>query len=144
MVPQTCGCACARPAKARLSRAARRMRIEAVMWAGTISRSAAERGRVTLLQIGILNLNARCAAVGARIVAAFQRAVRMQDDGAGVAHGVGIGFTQYRNVMTGRHQPVDQPFVEALLQPQIRVARTPGTAQEPARRIERLFERLAE
>ena len=32
---------------------------------------------------------------------AFERAVRMQHDGAGVAHRVGIGLRQYLDIVTG-------------------------------------------
>src|SRR5450631_2936943 len=49
MVTQTCGCARARAAKARVVRAISKMRSEAVM-RGTLSRSAANWWRVTVLR----------------------------------------------------------------------------------------------
>ncbi len=56
--------------------------------------------------------HARRAAVGARIVRAFERLVRMQHHRAGVAHRVGIRGAQHLDVMARRHQPVDQVAVE--------------------------------
>ena len=50
-------------------------------------------------QVG--SLNAGGAAVGARVVRAFERPVRMQHHGAGVAHRVGIGVGQYLDIVTG-------------------------------------------
>ena len=88
-------------------------------------------------------LKPRRAAVGARIVRAFERAVRMQHHRAGVAHRVGIGVRQHLDVVAGRHQPVDQMAVEARFHPQVGVRRAPGAAEQPARRVERLVERLA-
>jgi hypothetical protein len=46
--------------------------------------------------------NTRGAAVGARVVNAFQRAVRMQHHGARMAHGVRISISQDLDVVTGR------------------------------------------
>ena len=46
----------------------------------------------------------------------------MQDDRAGMAHGVGIGLVQHRDIVAGRHQPIDQIAVDALLQPQTQAA----------------------
>src|SRR5271169_5766561 len=135
MVTQTCGCACAGAAKANMTMAMRAARIMRC----TISWSAAEWGRLTKLR-----LNPRRAAVGARVVAAFQSTVGMQDDGAGVAHGVGIGLVQHFDVVAGRHQPVDKIAVEARFEPQVRVRRAPGAAEQPAWRVERLVQRLAE
>ncbi len=68
----------------------------------------------------------------------------MQHDGAGVAHEVRIWFRQYVDVVTGGQQPVDEVAVEPRLKPQIGVGRAPGPAEQPARRIDRLFERYAE
>ena len=49
---------------------------------------------------------------------AFERAAGMQYDGAGVAHGVGEILAENLDVMTGRHQPIDQLFIKAPFKPQ--------------------------
>src|SRR5262249_23769591 len=58
------------------------------------------------------------AAVGALIVRAFQCAVGMQDDGAGVPHEVRIGLGQHVHVVAGRQQAIDQALREPQLEPQ--------------------------
>src|SRR5664280_1412896 len=141
MVTQTCGGARVGAAKAKLSRAIRRMRIEAVMRRNNITEYGTNVACNSIADWRN-QLDARGAAVGARIVAAFERAVGLQDDGAGVPHAVGIGLAQHLDIVAGRHQPIDQTAVEAGLQPQIGMARAPGASEQPARRVERALERL--
>ena len=92
----------------------------------------------------IANFIPGCAAVGARIVRAFERSVRMQHHRAGMAHRSGIRLRHHIDIMAGGHQPVDQVAVEAAFQHDAAVRRAPGAADEPARAVERLVERLAE
>ena len=68
----------------------------------------------------------------------------MQHHGAGMAHGVGIGLVEHVDVVAGRQQAVDEIAVETRLHAQIGVRGAPGAAEQPARRIERRIERLAE
>ena len=62
-------------------------------------------------------LNAGRAAIGARVVAALHRTIRMKYNGAGVPHRIGIALVQDRDVVPGRHQPVDQMAVETGFHP---------------------------
>ena len=66
------------------------------------------------------NLEARSAAVGARIVGGFAGAVFVQQRRAGMAHDVGVGLGQDFDIVTGGNKMVDQVAVEAGLQPQRR------------------------
>src|SRR5665213_298607 len=77
-----------------------------------------------LLFAGILH--ASRAAIGARIMAALQRAVRMQDDRTGMPHSIGIGVGEHLDIVAGRHQPVDEIAVEPGFHAQVCVRRTPG------------------
>src|SRR5882672_10873453 len=83
----------------------------------------------------------RGAAVGAGIVAAFQPAARMEDDGARMAHRVGVALGEHLDIMSGAQQAVDHVAVEAILQAQAGDGRAPGAAIEPARPPERVGER---
>src|SRR3974390_859278 len=59
-----------------------------------------------------------------------------------MAHSVRIRLVQNSDIVTGREKAVDQFRIEAGLQPQTGMGRTPGTAEQPARRIERLLKWL--
>ena len=88
-------------------------------------------------------LDACRSTIGARVVHAFQRSVGMQHHGARMAHGVRIGIRQYLDIVAGRHQAVDQAFIETGFEPQIGMRRAPGAPEQPARPVDGLFERLA-
>src|SRR5580704_2335804 len=83
------------------------------------------------------------AAIGARVVGTFYHTIGMQDHGAGMAHEVAVTLADDLHVVPGREQAVDQMSVETLLQAQIGHGRTPIAAEEEARAVERLGERLA-
>src|SRR6516162_10147215 len=102
---------------------------------GTISRTAAEwrrempfrrRRKVTR------NLYPRGAAVGARVMSAFARSIRMQHHRAGMAPDVRIRLRQHFDVVPDRHQAVDERAIEARFHAQIALRRAPGAAQQPA------------
>jgi hypothetical protein len=61
----------------------------------------------------IVTLYTGRAPVGTRVVAAFQGAVGMQNNCAGVTHGIGIGLGDDIYFMAGRHQVVGQIFVKS-------------------------------
>src|SRR6516162_6591225 len=83
-------------------------------------------------------------AVGARIVPAFQAPVGVQNHSARLAHRVGIAFIQNGNVVASGNEAIDQIAVKTRLYSQVSVGRAPGPSEQPARRIERLVERLTE
>src|SRR6266436_5800375 len=87
--------------------------------------------------------NPRGAAVGAGVVAAFQPAARMEDDGARMAHRVGVALGEHLDIMSGAQQAVDHVAVEAILHAQAGDGRAPGAAIEPERPPERVCERRA-
>src|SRR5262245_4215396 len=130
----------------------------------TLTRSAAQRWRAILLRCDNRyrsgwpvpeiteepasdrqqqHLDACGPAVGTRIVSAFQASAGMQHHDAGMTHRVGISLVQNCDVVAGRKQAIDQIVCESRLHPQISVRRTPGAAEQPPWRIERLLERLA-
>ena len=59
------------------------------------------------------NLYPRGAAVGARVMSAFARSIRMQHHRAGMAHDVRIRLRQHFDVVPDRHQAVDERAIEA-------------------------------
>src|SRR4051812_22087481 len=81
--------------------------------------------------------------VAPRIESAFQRAVRMPDKRAGVAHRL-FEISQYFNVMAARPQVFDQRRPDSRLEFQALGRRTPGAAEQPARRTDRALHLLAE
>ena len=87
--------------------------------------------------------HSRGAAVRARIVAAFATAVGMQHHRAGVAHDVGIGLGQDVDVVAGSGERLDDIAVEARLEAKRRARGAPGSAEHPARPVDRVVERLA-
>src|SRR5215475_3866971 len=121
------GCACAvavaktRPANAAAAQKKKRQIIDLLAKAAllarqisrarkrTISRTAAEwRREMPLRRRGkTRNLHPRGAAVGARVVAALARSIRMQHHRPGMAHDVRIRLRQHLHVVAGRQQAVD-------------------------------------
>jgi len=75
---------------------------------------------------------------------AFQQPAASQHDGAGMAHGVGIGLTHEFDIVTSTGQPVDYGLVESRLQPQIALLLTPGAAKQPTWAVDGLPEGLPE
>ena len=84
------------------------------------------------------------AAIGAGIVRAFEAAVRMQHHRAGVAHDVGIGFIQDVDVVAGGSKRFDQVVGKPRFEPQRGARCAPRAAQNPARPVDRVRERLPE
>src|SRR5258708_7515696 len=80
----------------------------------------------TRLELWAFLLQPRGAAVGAGIVATFQHAARMEDDGARVAHRVGVALGEHLDIMSGVQQAVDHIAVEAILHAQAGDGRAPG------------------
>src|SRR5579864_8181939 len=52
-------------------------------------------------------LHPRRASIGARVVAAFQRTILADDDGAGMAHRVGVALGEHINVVSRAEQAVE-------------------------------------
>ena len=52
-------------------------------------------------QMNTRTSDARRAAIGAGVVAAFERAIGMEYDSAGMSHRVGMGLLQYLDIVTG-------------------------------------------
>ena len=76
----------------------------------------------------------RRAAVGARIVAAFQHAVGMQHHRAGMAHAFGVRLPAARRRRGRRPSSWSiRLLVEAALHQQTAMRRAPGAAEQPAR-----------
>ena len=84
------------------------------------------------------------AAIGARIVGRFERSAGVEHHRAGVTHDVAVGLGQHLDLVASRNEALDQIAVEARLHAQIVVRRTPGAAEQPARRVDRAFERRSE
>ena len=76
------------------------------------------------------------AAVAARVVAAFEQAVRMPDDRAGVAHGFVVRLQQL-DLVAESAQRVDRGRGKARLELERVAGLAPGAAEQPARRIDR-------
>src|SRR5258708_11767207 len=86
-------------------------------------------------------LRSRRAPVGARIVGAFERSVRVQQDRAGMPHRIRVGFAQHLDMVTGRAQLRDDALVEPRLDLEARMGRAPGLPQHAAWPLQGLRER---
>src|SRR5512143_1871598 len=138
IVTQTWGCACARPMPSIVSSAVKRMRNNPFMGAHNIMDCGANVACYNVAcRLSVLSQSGPSrSAVGTRVVATFQAATGMQHNCPCVAHRVGISFIDNRDIVACRQQAVDQIPVEARFQPQVGMGRTPGPAEQPARRIE--------
>src|SRR5262245_8507446 len=80
--------------------------------------------------------------IGARIVRALERPVRVQHDGSGVTHEVRIFRIEQLDIVPRLGELFDELRRKPGFKPQVRMRRSPGAAEQPARAVERLFERL--
>src|SRR5689334_21124820 len=115
MVTNTCGCADAETSDADIKGTDARRRLNSRIIRRVSSRtgsnlawSAADWRRTYYTWM----LHAEGTGIGARIMRPLEGAVRMQDDAAGMAHRVGIGFGEDLDVVACVHQPVNEMAVE--------------------------------
>src|SRR5262249_16244738 len=88
-----------------------------------------------------IELSSSSTAIGARIVSAFDIALRVDPDAACVPEDFTISSRHHFNVVTGFAQGIDQFGRETVLHTNVVNLRAPGLAEDEARTVDRLGDR---